>query len=62
MSSLLTCGRPICRPFALAFAMPDRIDSLIVSSFCCHHQKENHPFGWLLESLGVRLNNAVAAD
>ena len=24
MSSLLTCGRPILRPFALAFSIPDR--------------------------------------
>ena len=31
MSSLLTCGRPICRPFALAFSIPDRTRLRIIS-------------------------------
>ena len=32
MSSLLTCGRPICRPFALAFSIPDRTRERIIAS------------------------------
>ena len=32
MSSLLTCGRPICRPLALAFSIPDRTLALIIAS------------------------------
>ena len=30
MSSLLTCGRPICCPFALAFSIPDRTRERII--------------------------------
>ena len=30
MSSLLTCGRPILRPFALAFSIPDRTRERII--------------------------------
>ena len=32
MSSLLTCGRPIWRPLALAFSMPDRTLARIIAS------------------------------
>ena len=31
MSSLLTCGRPICRPLALAFSIPDRTRERIIA-------------------------------
>lgn len=32
MLSLVVCGRPICLPLALAFAIPDRTRSLIIAS------------------------------